>query len=138
MKSPRQEVCSHGQEGQVRRCLKLFAEPLIGSATHAGWSLGQRVDEVAVVSQARSQSVGSESGPAFGVLALAPVDQAAAVPTQKVGAGRVQDPNTPSAWSYDPRAPKPRSMPTVMTGRPDQDDRFPINGDPTGRRRPIA
>src|SRR5207244_2407396 len=100
-------VCSHGQEGQVGRCLKLFAEPLIRSVVHSGWSLRRRVEEVAVVSQARSQSVGSESGPAFHVLALALVDQAGAVPTQKVGAGRVQDPNTPSAGSDDSRAAKP-------------------------------
>src|SRR5439155_4452121 len=92
-------VCSYGQEGQVRRCLKLFAETLIGSETHTGSSLRQRVEEVAVVSQARSQSVRSERGPAFRVLALALVDQAAAVPTQKVGAGRVQDPNKPSVGS---------------------------------------
>jgi len=84
------DVCARFQaaeEGHVRRRLNLVAELLIGLATHAGWSLRQRVEEVAVVSQARSQSVGSESGPAFRVLALALVDQAAAVPTQKVGGG---------------------------------------------------
>src|SRR6266436_7312575 len=112
------------EEGHVRRRLNLVAELLIGLATHAGWSLRQRVEEVAVVSQARSQSVGSESGPAFRVLALALVDQAAAVPTQKVGAGRVQDPNTPSAGSDDSRAAKPWAPPTVIAGRPDQRDCF--------------
>ena len=99
------DVCARFQaaeEGHVRRRLNLVAELLIGLATHAGWSLRQRVEEVAVVSQARSQSVGSESGPAFRVLVLALVDQAAAVPTQKVGAGRVQDPNTPSAGGASP------------------------------------
>jgi len=77
-----------------------------------------------MISQPRSRSAGSEGCSAGHVLALALVDQAAAVPTQKVGAGRVQDPNTPSAGSDDSRAAKPGSAPTVMTGRPDQDDRL--------------
>src|SRR5262249_44818196 len=83
-----------------------------------------RVEEVAIVSQALSQSVRSESGPAFRVLALALVDQAGAVSTQKVGSGRVQDPNTPSAGPDDPRAPKPWPKPAVIIRRPDQDDRL--------------
>src|SRR5262249_38668793 len=79
---------------------------------------------LASIPQSRSQAVGSEGGSAFRVLALALIDQAAAVPTQKVGSGRVQDPNTPSAGSDYPRASKPRSPPTVMKRRPDQDDRL--------------
>src|SRR5439155_267379 len=110
----------------VRRRLNLVAEMLIGSAVQTRWSLRERVEEVATVSQTRSQSVGPEGGPAFRVLVLALVDHAAAVPTQKVGAGRVQDPNTPSAGSDDSRAPKPRSLLTEMTGCPDQRD--PLDG----------
>ena len=49
----------------------------------------------------------SRLAPAPALASTALVDQAAAVSTQNVGAGRVQDPNTSSAGSDDPRAPKP-------------------------------
>src|SRR5207245_8273674 len=56
-------VCARLQateEGHVRRRVNLIAETLIGSVVHAGWSLRERVEEVAIVTQARSQSPGLE------------------------------------------------------------------------------
>src|SRR5437899_5712348 len=91
---------------------------------HPGWALRQRVEERPVVPEPRSGSGGSTSCSACQILALALVDQAGAVPTQKVGAGRVQDPNTPSAGSGDPRTAKTWSPSTVPTGRPEQRDRL--------------
>src|SRR5437899_3142382 len=68
---------------------------------HPGWALRQRVEERPVVPEPRSGSVGSTSCSACQILALTLVDQAGAVPTQKVGAGRVQDPNAATANTND-------------------------------------